>query len=101
MFDCDRCETDFHSLIERCVRDIQFLQSKVVFLRYSLCQHLENHEGDMLKSEIFSDLAGTYYDLPAYQRFVFNDCCGIDPMECNSYLELLSKLSIGVAVVDY
>ena len=90
--DCDRCEMDFHALIERCIRDVQFLQSKVVCLRHSLSQYLQNHEGDMLRCEIFSDLAGTYYDLPAYQRFVSTDCGGIDPMERNSYLEFLLKL---------
>jgi hypothetical protein len=92
---------DFHNLIERCIEDIQFLESKVVYLRYALSQYLQNHEGDMLRCEIFSGLAGTYYDQPAYQRFVSTHCGGTDPMECNSYIEFLSKLSKGIAAVDY
>jgi hypothetical protein len=65
MFDdqyCDNCEMDFCDLIGRLVRDIQHLESKVVFLRYSLSKFLPEYDREMLRCDIFADLYGNYFD---------------------------------------
>lgn len=98
---CDQCEMDSYILIDRLVKDIQRLEAKVVYLRYSLSRYLRKHEGEMLRCEILSDLSGSYYDQPAYQRFVSDYCGGLDPMDCDKYIVYLTNLSIGDAAADY
>jgi len=99
--DCDRCESRSHRLVEHLLWDIQHLEAKVVCLRYSLSRYLEKHMGEMLRCDIFSDLAGYYRELPAYQQFVDAYCCGDDPMEQDDYIQLLKKLSKGTETVSW
>jgi len=98
---CDGCRLDFYMSIDQLVKDVQRLEAKVVCLRYSLSLYLPKHDGRMLRCDIFSDLAGGYYDQPAYQRYV--DACygGQDPMEQSSYVRRLLMLSKGKGGVDY
>ena len=96
----DERETDYFQLIDLLIADIQHLESKVVRLRYLLSGFLPEHDGKMLRCEIFSDLAGSYYDQPAYQQYVEKYCYGHDPMENTNHVEHMMKLSHGDESVD-
>jgi len=99
--DSEDDEWDSFLLFDRLVYDIQRLMSKVVCLRYSLSCFLGNHEGEMLRCDILSDLVGAYYDLPAYQRLVSEYYDGHDPFENECFNDYLLELSIGDGVVDF
>ena len=101
MDECGFANVDYYRLIELLVKDIQHLESKVVWLRYSFSWYLPKYDGVMLRCEIFSALAGAYYDLPAYQQFITDYCDGQDPMQCDYYSENLLSLSTGSGVVSY
>ena len=92
---CNKCEMDFYNLIDKLVKDIQHLESKVVCLRHSLSVYLPEHEGKMLKYEIFSGLAGSYWEQPTYQKYMSECCGGNDPMDSETYNDLLKRLSRG------
>jgi len=97
---CDNCEMDFYSLVDCLIKDIQHLESKVVYLRYSLSMFLPEYDGEMLKCEIFSDLSGSYSDQSAYQRYVSDYCHGQDPMDTAEYCAHLMRVSCGKGSVD-
>jgi len=92
---CDNCGVDFYRLIDCLIQDIRHLESKVVYLRYSLSEFLPENEGKMLKCEIFSDLSGSYSDQSAYQQYVSEYCDGQDPMDTAEYCERLKRISGG------
>ena len=97
---CDVCEMDFCDLIGSLVRDIQQLESKVVFLRYSLSRFLPKHDGEMLRCEIFSDLCSSYLDQPAFEKYVLKRCNGINPLDNMELCEYLTRISRGEEIVD-
>jgi hypothetical protein len=99
-YDFDEYEMDFYQLIDELIADIKHLESKVVRLRYLLSGFLPEHDGKMLKCEIFSDLAGSYYSHPAYQQYVAKYCDGHDPMDSTNYVKHMMKLSHGDESVD-
>jgi len=92
---CDNCVTKFYDLTDYLIKDIQFLEAKVVYLRFLLSQHLPEHKGEMLRCDIFHDLAGGYWGYPAYQRYMEYYCEGHDPMDCKEHSELMLKISRG------
>jgi hypothetical protein len=92
---CDKCEMDFYDLIDILIKDIQHLESKVVCLRYSLSNYLPKHDGEMLRLDIFHDLAGVYWEQPSYQKYISERYGNHDPMDCKPYNDLLRKLSQG------
>jgi hypothetical protein len=98
---CDNCEMDYYQLIERLINDIQHLESKTVRLRYLLSRFLPECDGETLRCEIFSDLAGNYYEQPAYQRHISKYYGGRDPMDDDNYCKLLLRISRGEEMVDY
>ena len=97
---CDNCEMDYYSLVDCLIKDIQHLESKVVYLRYSLSNYLQEHNGEMLRCEIFSDLSGSYSYQTAYQQYVSEYCNGQDPMDTEEYCERLMRISCGKESVD-
>jgi hypothetical protein len=97
---CDKCEIDFFQLIDLLIKDIQHLESKVVYLRYFLSGFLPEHDGEMLMVEIFSNLSGLGYGQPVYRRYVSKYCDGNDPMEDADFIEHMMKLSLGKESVD-
>jgi len=97
---CDKCEMDFYQLIEWLINDIQHLESKVVYLRYSLSKLLPEYDGEMLRCDIFSDLSSIHYDQPAYQRYVSRYCGGHDPVDDAEFNKLLMMLSRGEKSVN-
>jgi len=92
---CAACEMESFSLIEHFIFDIQHLSSEVVRLRYMLSRHLPKEEGDTVRTEIFSDLYGSYYDYPAYKKYISTCCNDIDPMNSEAFEKHLKKTSIG------
>ena len=97
---CDGCRLDFYDAIDHLVRDAKYMEAKVVFLRYCLSQRLPGHAGEMLRQDIFSDLHGGYYELPAYQMYIDAYHGGKDPFDEDSYVKRLWKLSRGEEAVD-
>jgi hypothetical protein len=97
---CDNCGMDFYRLVDCLINDIQHLESKVVYLRYSLSKFLPEYNGNMLRCEIFSDLSGSYIDQSAYQQYVSEYCYGQDPMDTAEYCQRLMRISCGKESVD-
>ena len=98
--DCEKCENDFFQLIDFFIKDIHRLELKVIRLRYLLSGFLPEHEGNMLRIEIFSNLSGRYYDNPAYEQYMERWYSGSDPMDCAEMVELMKKVSKGEEIVD-
>jgi len=97
---CDIPEYDYHHFIDGLIKDIQKLELRIIYLRYLLSGHLPDHEGKMLKCEMFSDLAGGYCAEAVYQRYISYYCDGIDPMECPDFHEHMIKISRGEELFD-
>ena len=92
---CDNCGMDFYRLIDCLIQDIQHLESKAVYLRYSLSELLPENEAQILRGEIFSDLSGSYSDQSTYQQYVSEYWNGQDPMDTAEYCEHLKRISSG------
>jgi len=92
---CDKCEMDYYDIIDHLIKDIQHLEAKVVYLRYLLSGFLPKHDRDMLRCDIFHDLARAFWELPAYRRYVSKYCDGHDPIDDDSYVALLTRISTG------
>jgi len=92
---CANCEDEANRLINHLLGDIQLLALEVVMLRYAISWVLPKHDGGTLRSEILSDLYGSYYDYPAYQRFMSAYYGGNDPMEDKAFNDHLIRLSKG------
>jgi hypothetical protein len=93
---CDGCEADFYDIIDLLVKDVKHLETKVVYLRYTLSKLLpDKHEGEMLRCDIFSDLTPNHCDHPAYQRYVSRYYSGRDPKDNWKYAKFLMKVSLG------
>jgi hypothetical protein len=93
---CDGCVMDFYDLIDLLVKDIQHLETKTVYLRYTLSRLLpDKYDGEMLRCDIFHDLTRNHFDQPAYQRYISSYCGGRDPNEDEAYVNLLMRISRG------
>jgi len=97
---CASHAMQFYDLIDHLVTDIQHLESKVVYLRYVLSRYLPAWDGQMLRSDIFCDLTGVYWEQPAYQEYMKDYNGGLDPMESDTYTDFMWKLSRGEAVTN-
>jgi hypothetical protein len=99
--DCEKCEYGFYQIIDLLIKDIQKLELKVVRLRYLLSGFFQEHDGKMLKCELFSDLSGGYYEQPAYEKYISNYCDGQDPMDSADFVKHLMKVSRGEDLYDF
>jgi len=99
-YSCDNCEAEFIHLIDRLVENIRHLESKVVFLRYTLSNYLPHPDAELLLSDIFSDLSARCYDFPAYQKYMEKCCNGLDPADDEEYCKCLAKLARGESVAN-
>jgi hypothetical protein len=86
---------DFCWLVDRMVGDIRFLEEKIVRIRYKLSWHLEEPHGEFLRCDILSNLAGRYYDDPAYQIYMKLLYDNHDPMESKKRGRRIRKLARG------
>jgi hypothetical protein len=91
---------EYFNLIEQFISDINHLEAKVVYLRYLLSWHIDDHTGAMLRCDIFHDLAAPYYG-PAFDRFVSKYSAGHDPRQCPRQARHLWRISKGKEAVDY
>jgi hypothetical protein len=94
---CDNCIYDSYELIDSLVKDITHLESKIVYLRYTLSKHLSEHDGKMLMCDIFSDLSAPHWDKPIYQQYmkVFHD--GLNPLDNGDLSKYLRSIMRGNA----
>jgi len=97
---CDSCEMEYFQLIEALISNIKHLESKTVYLRFTLSNYMPLHRAELLRSDIFSDLSGSHIDLPAFQRYISACCNGIDPLDDKKHCKLLKKLSMGEEVIN-
>ena len=97
---CDRCVEDFYALTELLIKDIHHLEAKIVYLRYTLSSHLPALDGEMLRSDIFSDLSGCYWGHPAYQKYMDEYNYGQDPMNDAGQTRLMRRISRGEKAVN-
>jgi len=92
---CDNCIVDFYNLIDIMIKDIQFLQAKAVYLRLLLSRTLPEYDGWLLRNDIFTDLAGCYWDNPAYKRFMEEFHSGLDPMDDEGHYKHITRIRHG------
>lgn len=88
-FNCaDDCKVvdQFCSLIDHMLKDIQQLELECISTRYWLSRYMDDDRGELLRSDIFSNLAGRYHNDPAYQLFTALLYDGGDPMEFREYV---------------
>ena len=97
---CDRCVEGFYNLTELLIKDIQHLESKIVYLRYTLSKFLPAFDGQMLRCDIFSDLSRCYWGHPAYQEYMDEYNYGQDPMNDATQSRLMLRISRGEKAVD-
>jgi len=97
---CESCEMEYFQLIEALISNIKHLESKTVYLRYTLSNYLPLHSAELLRSDIFSDLSASHIDLPAYYRYLLICCDGIDPLNDETHCYHLKRLSKGEDIVN-
>ncbi len=83
IYEYEQMEYRYLQLIDYFVNDIKELEREVIRLRYKLSMRLPNYEGLMLRSEIYSNLAGRYEWHDAYQKYMSLYSNGTDPLENN------------------
>jgi hypothetical protein len=93
---CEACESEYFDIIDLLVKDIKHLETKAVYLRYTLSWLLpDEYDGKMLRSDIFSDLTPNHCEHPAYRRYVARYYRGRDPKDNWKYAKLLMRISRG------
>lgn len=97
---CNTCEMEHFQLVEQLIMNIRHLESKVVYLRCTLSNQLPQHEAELLRSDIFSDLSLSYFDNPAFLRYMTKYCDGIDPMDDANHCKHLKNIAKGKTVVN-
>lgn len=89
----EKMEFWYLQLIDYIVNDIEELELEVIRLRYELSKRLPYYKGVVLRSEIYSDLAGRYEWHEAYQKYVRLYRSGQDPLENKSYYQKRKKMA--------
>lgn len=82
-------------LIDCLVEDIQMLELECISTRYHLSQYMDENEGELLRMDILSHLAGRYNGEPAYDMYTTIMYNGGDPMEFRDYLVKVQKARQG------
>lgn len=86
---------DFCQLIDYLIKDIQHLESEIVRIRYTLSRHLEAPDGEFMRSDILSGLAGRYHNHPAYQPYIQLYYNNQDPMQSDEWVNHIWNLAHG------
>jgi bacterioferritin (cytochrome b1) len=60
-----------------------------------LSRYLPKEEGNTIRTEMFSDLHGSYYDYPTYKKYISTCCNDIDPMNSDAFVKHMQKISKG------
>lgn len=80
-------------LIDYLVDDIKQLELETIRLRHELSKRLPDYDGLILRSEIYSGLAGRYEWQEAYARYVSFYCEGTDPLDNESYSKQMEQMA--------
>lgn len=88
---------EFCQLIEYLILEIQHLEIEVVATRFELSRHLDPPHGDNLRNEVLSDLGGRYFDHPAYTKYLELFHGGLDPMDSDEWIQLITEAARGRA----
>lgn len=93
----DKCEAVIAlcELADKLTADIQFLELECISTRYLLHQHMDKEEGELLRMDILSHLAGRYEGDPAQELFKSIMYSGGDPMEFRDYHVKVQKACKG------
>lgn len=93
----DKCGRiiDFCRLVHSLVQDINDLEEEVVRWRQALIKYLPIQEAEGLRSDIFSNLSGSYAADEAYQFYIERLCGGHDPMENEEHINRMIRLRNG------
>lgn len=83
--DNEHMEFYYLQLIDYLVKDIRQLELETIRLRYELSKWLPDYDGLLIRSDIYSGLAGRYDWQKAYASYVALYCNGIDPLDNESY----------------
>jgi len=92
---CLACKAEYIWFIDSLVNDIRHLESKVVYLRYTLSKNLPEYDGERLMADIFSDLSAPHWDHPVYQQYMKEFCDGTNPLDNGDLSKYLRKLKRG------
>jgi len=98
---CDQCEQNPYQLVHHLIYDIQLLSSEVVRLRFLLSRFLPDQDGETIRQDILSDLHSSYDDYQSYCCFVIAHCLGEDPLQEDSFVSHLMKLSRGEESLEW
>ena len=71
------------------------MESKVVYLRYTLSKHLPENDGKLLMSDIFSDLSAPHYDKPVYMQYMKAYYGGLNPLDNGDLDKYLRRIKRG------
>ena len=97
---CSNCVEDFYNLTDLLINEIQHLEAKIVFLRYTLSKHLPAYDGEMLRCDIFSDLSRRFWDHSAYREYMDEYNFGQDPMDEAKQVRRMIRISRGEESVN-
>lgn len=85
----------FCQLIDYLIKDIQHLESEIVRTRYTLSNYLTYPLDESLRCDILSNLAGRYWDHPAYKAYIHLFYNNQDPMDSDEWVNHILKLANG------
>lgn len=97
-YECeDECSRigDFCRLVHSLAQDINGLEEEVVRWRQALIKYLPPQEAEGLRSDIFTNLSGSYAADEAYQFYIGRLCGGHDPMENEEHINRMIRLRDG------
>lgn len=80
-------------LIDYLVKDIKQLEMETVRLRYELSKRLTDYDAMLLRSDIYSALAGRYDWQDAYVRYVSLYCDDKDPLDNKEYSSQMEQMA--------
>jgi len=98
---CEGCDLlyEFCWLVDNLVKDIQHLESETVRTRYELSQYLNHPYDESLRSDILSNLAGSYSDNSAYQAYIRLLYHNQDPLDSDEWVEHIWNIAHGIGEV--
>jgi hypothetical protein len=82
------------------VDDIKQLELEIIRLRLKLSQYLPENDGNLLKGEIYSDLAGRYEWQEAYTRYVNLYCDRNAPLDNELYSKQMEQMARFGYIID-
>ncbi len=93
----DSCEAVLAlcELVDKLVKDVQFLELECISTRHLLSGYLDKDQGDCLRMDILSNLARRHAGDPAYELYKNLTYDGGDPMDFRDYHVKVQKARKG------